>query len=183
MAGGIGAFELTLNDPGVGRPGDPRPRPPITSPQAGSRSAIGAGTVLSVEAARRAVDAGASFLVAPHLDAEVVAWAATRGMPMLPGAATPTEVLAAWRAGAAAVKVFPASVLGPAFLRELRGPFPDIPLQPTGGISVETAGAFIEAGAIAVGIGSWLFADRDPAVVTARARRATAAVAAARSGR
>jgi len=182
LAGGIGAFELTLNDPESDALATLAAAADHVA-AGGHRLAIGAGTVLSVEAAKRAVDAGASFLVAPHLDVEVVAWAGARGIPMLPGAATPTEVLAAWRAGAAAVKVFPASVLGPGFLRELRGPFPDIPLQPTGGISVETAGAFIEAGAIAVGIGSWLFADRDPAVVTARARGATAAVAAARLGR
>lgn len=182
VAGGIGAFELTLNEPEadalatLGAAAD-------HVAAGGLPLVVGAGTVLSIGAAQQAMDAGATFLVAPHLDAAVVAWAAARGVPMLPGAATPTEVLAAWRAGAAAVKVFPASVLGPAFLRELRGPFPDIPLQPTGGISVATAGAFIEAGAIAVGIGSWLFADRDPAVVTARARQATAAVAAARAGR
>ena len=182
LAGGIGAFELTLNDPESDALATLAAAADHVAAD-GLPLAIGAGTILSVEAANRAVDAGASFLVAPHLDADVVAWAAARGIPMLPGAATPTEVLAAWRAGAAAVKVFPASVLGPAFLRELRGPFPDIPLQPTGGISVETAGAFIEAGAIAVGIGSWLFADRDPAIVTARARQATAAVAAARSAR
>ena len=133
-------------------------------------------------AARRAMAAGASFLVAPHLDPEVLAWAVGRGVPMLPGAATPTEVLAAWRAGAAAVKVFPASALGPAFVRELRGPFPDIPLQPTGGITVETAGEYIRAGAIAVGMGSWLFAGGDAASVTERARQATDAVRAAREG-
>jgi 2-dehydro-3-deoxyphosphogluconate aldolase/(4S)-4-hydroxy-2-oxoglutarate aldolase len=99
---------------------------------------------------------------------------------MLPGAATPTEVLAAWRAGAAAVKVFPASSLGPTFLRELHGPFPDIPLQPTGGITVENAGDYIRAGAIAVGMGSWLFAGGTPDSVTERARQAVAAVADAR---
>ena len=98
----------------------------------GRRSRSATGTVVSVEAAARAIDAGATFLVSPHLDREIVRWAVDRGVPMLPGAATPTEVLAAWQAGAAAVKIFPASALGPTFLRELRGPFPDIPLQPTG---------------------------------------------------
>ena len=91
-----------------------------------------------------------------HLDVSVVTWAAGAGIPMLPGAATPTEVLTAWRAGAAAVKVFPASSLGPSFIRELRGPLPDILLLPTGGISVETAASYIEAGAIGIGMGSWL---------------------------
>ncbi|HEX6869378.1 MAG TPA: bifunctional 4-hydroxy-2-oxoglutarate aldolase/2-dehydro-3-deoxy-phosphogluconate aldolase [Candidatus Limnocylindrales bacterium] len=179
LAGGIRAFELTLNDPesaalaalgAAARHAD------------GSDLAIGAGTVLSTEAAVRAVDAGATFLVAPHLDPEVVAWAAARGIPMLPGAATPTEVLAAWRAGAAAVKVFPASALGPTFVRELRGPFPDIPLQPTGGITVDNAGDYIRAGAIAVGMGSWLFAGDGPAAVTERAAAAVRAVTDARAG-
>ena len=179
--GGIRAFELTLNDPQDDA---------LRAIQAASRHvgggspiAIGAGTVLSVEAARRAIDAGATFLVSPHFDPEIVGWAVERGIPMLPGAATPTEVLAAWRAGAAAVKVFPASALGPAFLRELHGPFPDIPLQPTGGITVENAADYIRAGAIAVGMGSWLFAGRTPASIALRARQATDAVAAARSAR
>jgi 2-dehydro-3-deoxyphosphogluconate aldolase/(4S)-4-hydroxy-2-oxoglutarate aldolase len=180
VAGGIGALELTLNEP------EDQGLAAIATAAGhvaarGVPIAIGAGTVLSVAAAGRALDAGATFLVAPHLDEAVVAWAATRGIPMLPGAATPTEVLAAWRAGAAAVKVFPASVLGPAFLRELRGPFPDIPLQPTGGIRVASAGDFIRAGAIAVGLGSWLFAGGDPASITERARAATTAVADARA--
>jgi 2-dehydro-3-deoxyphosphogluconate aldolase/(4S)-4-hydroxy-2-oxoglutarate aldolase len=182
VAGGVGALELTLNEPEASA---------LAAIEAAARHvatngvpiAIGAGTVLSTAAAQRALAGGATFLVAPHLDAAVVAWAAERGVPMLPGAATPTEVLAAWQAGAAAVKVFPASVLGPAFLRELRGPFPDIPLQPTGGITVESAGDFIRAGAIAVGLGSWLFAGGDPASITERARAATTAVAEARSAR
>lgn len=96
------------------------------------------------------------------------------------GAATPTEVLAAWQAGAAAVKIFPASALGPTFLRELRGPFPDIPLQPTGGITLDDLGDYIRAGAIAVGMGSWLFAGETPGSIAERARQATTAVAAAR---
>jgi 2-dehydro-3-deoxyphosphogluconate aldolase/(4S)-4-hydroxy-2-oxoglutarate aldolase len=179
VAGGIGAFELTLNEPeGAAIAALEAAAAHVAG--AGLPLAVGAGTVLSVAAARRAVAAGASFLVAPHLDPDVVAWAAGRGIPMLPGAATPTEVLTAWRAGAAAVKVFPASSLGPSFIRELRGPFPDIPLQPTGGITVENAGDFIRAGAIAVGMGSWLFAGGDPASVTDHARQATDAVRAAR---
>lgn len=142
---------------------------------------VGAGTVLTIDAARRAVDAGAAFLVAPHVDPEVVAWTAGRGIPMFPGAATPTEVLAAWRAGAAGVKVFPASVVGPAFVRELRGPLPDIPLLPTGGVTVDNAAAYIEAGAAAVGIGSWLFAGGTPDSIAERARQAVDAIAAARA--
>jgi 2-dehydro-3-deoxyphosphogluconate aldolase/(4S)-4-hydroxy-2-oxoglutarate aldolase len=177
--GGIGAFELTLNEPESEalRAIEAAARHVATG---GPDMAIGAGTVLSVEAAARAVDAGAMFLVAPHLDLDVVAWAAARGVPMLPGTATPTEVLAGWQAGAAAIKVFPASSLGTTFLRELRGPFPDIPLQPTGGITVDNAGDYIRVGAIAVGMGSWLFAGGTPASVEERARQATQAVADAR---
>jgi 2-dehydro-3-deoxyphosphogluconate aldolase / (4S)-4-hydroxy-2-oxoglutarate aldolase len=136
---------------------------------------------MTIEAARRAVDAGATFLVMPHVDAELVGWAADRGIPALPGCATPTEALVAWRAGAAAIKLFPASVAGPAFVRELRGPFPEIPVVPTGGVTVENAPSFIAAGAVAVGVGGWLIGDGDPAGVVDRARQVVAAVAVARA--
>lgn len=175
--GGIGAFEITLNDP-VDRA--LRGIEAVAARSSGLE--VGAGTVLTMEAAQSAIDAGATFLVMPHTDPELVAWAAARGMAALPGAATPTEILAAWRAGAAAVKVFPASSLGPAFVREVRGPLPGIPLVPTGGVTADTAGAFVAAGAIAVGLGSWLVGDGEPAGVTGRARRVVAAVAAAREG-
>ncbi len=180
VRGGILAFELTLNEPeddallALGAAA-------AHAERTASGMAIGAGTVLSIDSAARAIDAGARFLVSPHLDIDLVAWAAERGVPMLPGAATPTEVLIAWRAGAAAVKVFPASALGPQFLRELRGPFPDIPLQPTGGITVKNAGDYIRAGAIAVGMGSWLFGGGTPASIEERASQATSAVATARA--
>jgi 2-dehydro-3-deoxyphosphogluconate aldolase / (4S)-4-hydroxy-2-oxoglutarate aldolase len=177
LEGGILAFELTLNEPEattLAAIADAVRR------NEGTGMLVGAGTVLSLASARRAIDAGAAFLVAPHLDPEIVAWAASRGIPMFPGGATPTEVLSAWRAGAAGVKVFPASALGPTFLRELRGPLPDIPLLPTGGVTIENAASYIEAGAIAVGLGSWLFADRSPASVAQRARRVVQVVAAAR---
>jgi 2-dehydro-3-deoxyphosphogluconate aldolase/(4S)-4-hydroxy-2-oxoglutarate aldolase len=142
---------------------------------------VGAGTVLSLDAARRAIDAGATFIVMPHLDPEIVEWAAMFDIPAFPGCATPTEVLAAWRAGAAAVKAFPASSLGPGFVRELRGPFPDIPLLPTGGVTLDNAPAFIAAGAIGVGMGGWLLGDGDPAGVKGRAADVVRAVATARS--
>ena len=143
---------------------------------------VGAGTVLSVSAAQRAIDAGATFLVMPHTDPELVAWAASLGLPSFPGAFSPTEILAAWRAGAAAVKLFPASVAGPAFVREFRGPFPDIPLVPTGGVTAVTAPDFIRAGAIAVGLGSWLIGDCQPAGIAERGSTVVRAVAEARAG-
>ncbi len=177
--GGVRAFELTLNDPEADA---------LRSIEAVARVAVdlglevGAGTVLSIEAARRAIDAGATFLVSPHLDPSLVAWAAAQGIPAFPGCATPTEAFAAWRAGAAAVKLFPASVVGPAFIRELRGPFPDIPVVPTGGVTVDSAQSFIAAGAIAVGMGGWLLGDGGAPGVRARAVQVVAAVAAARAG-
>ena len=176
VSGGVLAFEITLNEPVAGAL-----RAIESVADRAPALAIGAGTVLSIDHAQLAIDAGATLLVMPHTDPELVAWAASRGIPTLPGAATPTEVLAAWRAGAAAVKLFPASVLGPAFVRECAGPFPDIPLVPSGGVNPDTAADFIRAGAIAVGVGSWLIADAEPTGVTARAREIVDAVAAARA--
>lgn len=176
--GGVRAFELTLNEPESDA---------FRAIEAATRVAaelgleIGAGTVLSIEAAERALAAGATFLVMPHLDIDLVAWAAARGIPAFPGCATPTEVLAAWRAGGAAVKIFPASVVGPAFVRELGGPFPDIKVVPTGGVTLESAPAFIAAGAVAVGMGGWLLGSGDDlAGIRTRAGQIVAAVAAAR---
>jgi 2-dehydro-3-deoxyphosphogluconate aldolase/(4S)-4-hydroxy-2-oxoglutarate aldolase len=138
---------------------------------------IGAGTVLDVAAADAVVAAGARFLVMPHVDPELVRWSAERGVPAFPGAMTPTEVLGAWRAGAAAVKVFPAATLGPRYLRELRGPLDEVPLLPTGGIDASNAADFLAAGAVAVAAGGWLMGDGDPAGVAERAAAFTAAAA------
>ena len=123
---GVPAFEVTLQGGGA--------YDAIRALRAGlgDRLLIGAGTVLDVEGAAAAVEAGATFLVMPVTDVEVIAWGVERGVPVFPGALSPTEVLTAWRAGASAIKLFPASVGGAALLRELRGPFPDIPLMPTG---------------------------------------------------
>lgn len=169
-ANGIRAFEVTLNSPGA-----IESIRLLADGALGERLLVGAGTVLSIAEAEAAVAAGARFLVTPHLDPALVAWAAERGIPILPGAFTPTEILTAWRAGAAAVKLFPASVAGPVFIRDFRGPFPDIPLIPTGGVSVENAAEFLRAGAVAIGLGTWLTGVGDPAEV---ARRAAAVVAA-----
>ena len=180
VRGGVRAFELTLNEPEDGT---------LASLRAAARHAdgsaleIGAGTVLTIEAAERAIEAGATFLVSPHVDPGLIEWAAGHGIPIIPGALTPTEILAAWRAGAAAVKLFPASVAGPAFVRELRGPFPHIPLLPTGGVTVETAPDFIRAGAVAVGLGTWLIGDRAPAGIASRASSVVSAIENARSPR
>jgi 2-dehydro-3-deoxyphosphogluconate aldolase/(4S)-4-hydroxy-2-oxoglutarate aldolase len=173
--GGIRAFELTLNEPV-----DEALRMIGVVADLGVLQ-IGAGTVLSIDAAQRALDAGATFLVTPHTDAELVAWAASRGVPIMPGALSPTEVLTGWRAGAAAVKVFPASVAGPSFVRELRGPLPDVGLVPTGGISIDNVAEFVRAGARAVGLGSWLTGSGAAGTVRERARLIVSAVAEARA--
>lgn len=178
--GGVLAFELTLNDPEAEALQAIESAAAI-APELGLE--IGAGTVLSVQAAGRAIGAGATFLVMPHLDTAIVSWAAERGIPAFPGCATPTEVLTGWTAGAAAIKVFPASSLGPSFVRELRGPFPSIPLVPTGGVTLETIPAFIGAGAVAIGLGSWLVGDGEPTGIRDRATAAVAAVEAARAAR
>jgi 2-dehydro-3-deoxyphosphogluconate aldolase / (4S)-4-hydroxy-2-oxoglutarate aldolase len=172
--GGVRAFELTLD-------GDDAldAIAALTARFTPDELLVGAGTVLSIDAAAAALDHGARFLVSPHTDPELVGWAAARAVPAFPGALTPTEILAAWRAGAAAVKLFPASAVGPAFVREHRGPFRDIPLIPTGGVTAESAPAFIAAGAVAVGLGSWLTGSGDPAAVEARARELVRALAGA----
>ena len=174
LDGGVHAFEVTLDSPGA--------LPAIESLVrrfAGTALAVGAGTVLDTRAAASAVDAGAAFLVSPHGDAEIVRWAVAAGVPVFPGAMTPTEIVAMWAAGATAVKVFPASAVGPSFIREVRGPLRHVPLIPTGGISAETIGAYIAAGAIAVGMGSWLSGDGDPAGIAIRAGQALDAIRAA----
>lgn len=171
---GIHAFEVTLNRPeALDQIAD------LTAAFDPDELLVGAGTILDAGAGAQAVAAGARFLVSPHTDTRLVEWAASRGLPAFPGAFTPTEIHAAWRAGAAAVKLFPASAVGPTFVREFRGPFGDIPLVPTGGITLETAAAYIRAGALAVGVGGWLTASGDPIVVRDRAAALVAAVGAA----
>lgn len=115
---------------------------------------VGAGTVLRREQLDDAIAAAADFAVAPVLDHDLIGAALERGVPFIPGALTPTEIASAWEAGATFVKLFPASAVGPALVRELRGPLPDVELIPTGGIDAANAQAFLAAGAAAVGVGS-----------------------------
>ena len=138
------------------------------------RCLVGAGTVRTVAQLRSAIEARAAFGVSPVFDPKIVAAALEAGLPFVPGVYTPTEADAAWRAGATFVKVFPGSSLGPSHVRELRGPMPDIDMIVTGGVDATNAIEFLEAGAVAVGIGS--------ALVRASARerrRLLAAIAAA----
>lgn len=172
--GGIRAFEVTLDSPHALA---------AISALAAAESRgddsllIGAGTMLTIDEAAAALDAGASFLVMPHTDPRLVTWAADHGVPVFPGAMTPSEIVTAWSAGAAGVKIFPAGGLGPGFVREVRGPLARIPLVPTGGITADNAGAFIAAGAVAVGVGGWLTGSRDPATIRERAAALVASVA------
>ena len=133
--------------------------------QLGARVLLGAGTVLDPETARTALLAGVEFIVAPTVNADVIRLCRRYGKVVMPGAFTPTEILAAWEAGADVVKVFPADVLGPAFFRALRGPLPQVRLMPTGGVDLTTAAEFLNAGAVCLGVGSQLV---DPKAVAAR---------------
>jgi 2-dehydro-3-deoxyphosphogluconate aldolase/(4S)-4-hydroxy-2-oxoglutarate aldolase len=146
---------------------------------------VGAGTVISSDQAEACIDVGAAFLVSPAVTPDVMATARIAGVAMYPGALTPTELLSAHRSGAAAVKLFPASAVSPTYLKDVRGPFPGIPVIPTGGIGVEDIPGWLAAGAAAVGLGSPLLGaslvDGPDRALAERGRRAVAAVAEARS--
>ncbi len=126
-----------------------------------SHVVVGAGTVLDVETAGRCLDAGAGFITSPGLDARTVEFAANAGVLTMPGVMTPTDIMAAVRAGADFVKVFPCGPLGgPAYLKAVSAPFADVPIVAAGGVDQRTAGEYIEAGATAVGIGAELIPRR-----------------------
>ncbi|WP_445246195.1 bifunctional 4-hydroxy-2-oxoglutarate aldolase/2-dehydro-3-deoxy-phosphogluconate aldolase [Microcoleus sp. OTE_8_concoct_300] len=119
---------------------------------------IGTGTLLNLEQLQEAIDCGAQFLFTPHADVAMIKTAVDAGVPIVPGAFSPTEIVTAWQAGATCVKVFPISALGgAAYLKSLQGPLGHIPLIPTGGVTLENAKVFIDAGAIAVGLAGDLF--------------------------
>lgn len=122
----------------------------------GDRLLLGAGTVLDTETARAAILAGAEYLVSPTLNLEVIKLAKRYGKMIMPGVYTPTEALTAWEAGADILKVFPAEIVGPAFFKAMKGPLPQLRLMPTGGVDLNTASSFLEAGAVCLGIGSQL---------------------------
>ncbi len=117
---------------------------------------MGVGTVLDGATAREAILAGAEFIVTPTVEPDVIEMAHRYGVVIIPGAMTPTEILTAWELGVDMVKVFPANILGPAYLRAIHGPLSQIPLAPTGGITADNAGEFIKAGAAIVSAGGWL---------------------------
>ena len=114
---------------------------------------LGAGTVLTPEMAADAIDAGARFIVSPNVNLATIEMAKSRGVPVFPGALSPTEIITAWHAGADMVKIFPANVMGPTYLKDLHGPFPQIKFMPTGGVNLSTARDYLENGAAALGVG------------------------------
>ncbi len=126
----------------------------------GESAVIGVGTVLDAETARAAILAGAQFVVAPILDPATIETCKRYGVAVMPGAMTPTEIVRAWQAGADFVKVFPTSTLGAQFIKDLRGPLPQIRLVPTGGVTLDTVADFIQAGCSAVGVGGALITSQ-----------------------
>jgi 2-dehydro-3-deoxyphosphogluconate aldolase/(4S)-4-hydroxy-2-oxoglutarate aldolase len=131
---------------------------------------VGGGTVLSPDDARRVLDAGGAFIVTPHVDLPTVETAQELGLDCLPGAFTATEIAVLRALDVLAVKVFPAGAVGPSYIAALRGPYPDVQLIPTGGVTVGDAPRYIAAGALAVGLGSDLIGDGSPDSIAARAR-------------
>ncbi len=184
LDGGVTAFELTMTSPGA-----------LESlsllrgkvPAFGEGAAVlGMGSVLNAEMAAEAINRGAQFIVAPILDLPTVSSCVERNVPVMPGAFTPTEIQTAWTAGAAVVKVFPATRLGPGYFRDVLAPLPHLKLMPTGGVDLENAGDFIRAGAVAVGVGSALVRqdwveEGNWTAQTEQAGRFTAAVQEARA--
>jgi 2-dehydro-3-deoxyphosphogluconate aldolase / (4S)-4-hydroxy-2-oxoglutarate aldolase len=181
VEGGVRALEVTMTVPGaidlIGQLAPVLPRGFV----------LGAGTILDAETARLAILAGAQFIVGPVFRPEVISMCHRHDIAAMPGCFTPTEILSAWEAGADVVKVFPATALGPGFLKDVRGPLPQVKLMPTGGVSLDNAGDWIAAGAVAVGVGTALLdaaaiATGDYPRITTNAKRIVATVAAARAG-
>ncbi len=150
-AGGISIVEVTMTVPGaievIGQ----------LAKAAGSDVLVGAGTVLDAKTAQQCLDAGAEFLVSPGFDAQTVKFAREKGILVIPGALTPTEIIMAWNAGGDLIKIFPCGTVGGAkYIKALKGPLPQVPMIPTGGVNLDTAADFILAGAEALGVGGEL---------------------------
>jgi len=145
-------------------------------------ASIGVGTVMTVAQLEDAVSAGAAYAVSPHFDEAIMSAAKRLNMPMLPGAITPTEVVRAWQAGATCIKLFPGSLVGPDYVKALKGPLPHIPLMPTGGVSLDNMHEWFAAGVVAVGMGGNL-AKGTPAEIEAAARTTMDKLRTARAAR
>src|SRR5258705_6703590 len=169
--GGISVLEITMTVPGAIRVIEEVAR------RFGEDAIVGAGTVLDSETARACMLAGAQFIVSPALDLDTISCCRRYSVPVMPGAMTPSEVVAAWKAGADFVKVFPANAVGgPSYIKALKAPLPQIALVPTGGVSLKTAADFIKAGAAALGVGADLvdtaaLREGQDDVITERARQ------------
>ncbi|MBS1676492.1 MAG: bifunctional 4-hydroxy-2-oxoglutarate aldolase/2-dehydro-3-deoxy-phosphogluconate aldolase [Actinobacteria bacterium] len=179
LAGGVTGIEITYSTP------DAAAAIAAARERHGDRALVGAGTLTTLAQVAEAAAAGAEFLVSPGLDDEVVTAMVGSGCLAMAGALTPTEVMRARRLGVDVVKVFPSSLVGPDYLKALRGPFPDLVAMPTGGVDAANAGAWLRAGAIAVGVGGELCRPADMVPerdgrITEAARRLIAAVDAAR---
>jgi len=177
-AGGVTILEVTMTVPGAV---DAIRR---LASEAGDRILVGAGTVLDPETARVCMLAGAQFIVSPALNVRTIELCRRYDVAVFPGALTPTEIITAWEAGADAVKVFPCSAVGGAkYLKAIKAPLPQIELIPTGGVSLATAAEFLDAGAIALGVGGDLVDNKairagNPEVITENARKYLEIVAA-----
>lgn len=152
VAGGVRAIEITFTVPDAAA----TIAKIANDPQLSDSLLLGAGTVTTVEQARAAIAAGAQFLVSPVALADVIAVAREHDVAMLPGALTPTEVFQAYQMGGDIIKIFPAARMGPDYLKDLRAPFPQIPLMPTGGVDAGNARQWLDAGAVALGAGGKL---------------------------
>ena len=177
--GGVRALEVTMTVPGA------VDLIRQLAPTLPSGFLLGAGTVLDADTAHRVIDAGAQFVVSPVFRRGTIEACHQHDVPSMPGCFTPTEILDAWDAGADVVKVFPATALGPAFFKDVRGPLPQVKLMPTGGVTLDNAGDWIRAGAVAVGVGTALLdataiAAGEYGVLRANAERIVANVRAAR---
>jgi 2-dehydro-3-deoxyphosphogluconate aldolase / (4S)-4-hydroxy-2-oxoglutarate aldolase len=150
LEGGVRALELTMTVPGaIGLIEELAKDLP-------GEFQLGAGTVLDTETARQVILAGAKYIVAPVLNLDVITLCHRYDVAIMPGCFTPTEILTAWQAGADLIKVFPATALGPSYFKDVRAPLPQVRLMPTGGVTMENAGEWIKAGAVAIGVGSAL---------------------------
>ena len=178
-AGGVRAIEVTMTTPGaLGVIEEAAAR-------YGEQVLFGAGSVLDAETARAAILAGADFIVAPTLDLATVQLCNRYGVPVVPGCYTPTEMLAAWQAGADMVKLFPASVGGPALVKAILAPLPQLEIVPVGGVNLDTAAQFIASGAAALGVGSSLVDQKllDSGDMDELTRRAAAFIEKVKEGR
>lgn len=174
---GVTAIEITLNSPGA------MSTLPKLIAQFGQRMAVGAGTVLKTDEVQKVADMGGSFIVSPNRNVKVIQATKQRNLVSVPGCFTPSEIIEALDAGADAAKLFPAVSLGPAFVRSVRGPMPDVRMVPTGSVNPETGREYIKAGAWALGVGSELVSTDalKPGGMERLAARAAAFVAAIKS--